>query len=261
VSPPRASASPSPPAAGRIEFDGVWFAYDGQTDVLRDVSFAIAPGERIGIVGATGAGKTTLINLLLRFYDVQRGRILVDGVDVRELELADLRARFGLVLQDVHLFSRPVADNIRLGQADLPDEAVRRAAAAVHADAFIKRLPGGYQAAVAERGATLSGGQRQLLSFARALAVDPPVLLLDEATASIDTATEAVVQDALRVLMAGRTVLAIAHRLSTIQGMDRILVLHKGELRESGTHQELLARRGLYYRLYQLQYQGNERIA
>ncbi len=222
--------------------------------VLRDVSFVVEPGQRIGIVGATGSGKTTLISLLLRFYDVNRGRILVDGVDIRELDMADLRGLVGLVLQDVHLFSGTIAGNIRLGQTSIDDEAVRRAATAVHADAFIRALPEGYASAVAERGATLSTGQKQLLAFARALAFEPAVLVLDEATSNIDTATEALIQDALKVLMAGRTVLAIAHRLSTIQDMDRILVLHKGELRESGTHQELLAQRGLYHRLYQLQF-------
>jgi ATP-binding cassette subfamily B protein len=263
---PVAIASPAAPrraaaSRGRIEFDRVWFAYAGDDWVLQDVSFVIEPGQRIGVVGATGAGKTTIINLLLRFYDVQRGRVLVDGVDVRELDLADLRGRFGLVLQDVHLFSGTITGNIRLGRADISDEAVGRAARAVHADGFIQALPAGYAAPVAERGATLSVGQKQLLSFARALAFDPAVLLLDEATSSIDTATEAVIQDGLHALMAGRTVVAIAHRLSTIQDMDRILVLHKGELRESGTHQQLLVERGLYFRLYQLQYRGQERTA
>ncbi len=238
-----------------IEFDHVWFAYSGEDYVLRDVSFVIHPGERIGVVGATGAGKTTIISLLLRFYDVSRGRILVDGVDIRERPLAELRGVFGLVLQDVHLFSGTIASNIRLGSEAIDDAAVRRAAQAVHADRFIERLPNGYDTVVAERGATLSVGQKQLLSFARALAFDPRVLILDEATSSIDTETERLIQDALKVLMAGRSVLAIAHRLSTIQDMDKILVMHKGELRESGSHQALVAQRGLYYRLYQLQYQ------
>jgi ATP-binding cassette subfamily B multidrug efflux pump len=239
----------------RVEFDHVWFAYSGEDYVLRDVSFVIQPGERIGVVGATGAGKTTLISLLLRFYDVSRGRILVNGVDIRERPLHELRGLFGLVLQDVHLFSGTIASNIRLGHDAIDDAAVRRAAQAVHADRFIERLPDGYDTAVAERGATLSVGQKQLLSFARALAFAPPFLILDEATSSVDTETERLIQDALRVLMAGRTVLAIAHRLSTIQDMDTILVMHKGELRESGAHQALIAQRGLYYRLYQLQYQ------
>jgi ATP-binding cassette, subfamily B, multidrug efflux pump len=229
--------------------------------VLKDVSFEVKPGERVGIVGATGAGKTTLINLLLRFYDVSRGRITVDGVDVRSIDLADLRSLFSLVLQDVHLFSGTIADNIRLGNHSIDDERVRRAAQAVHADNFIARLPNGYASAVAERGATLSVGQKQLLSFARALAFDPRVLILDEATSSVDTETELLIRDALHVLMAGRTTIAIAHRLSTIQDMDKILVLHKGRLRESGTHQELLAARGIYFRLFELQYKGREQPA
>jgi ATP-binding cassette subfamily B protein len=250
-------------AAGHIVFEGVWFAYnrgtgapgDDEPDyVLRDVSFEVLPGQRVGIVGATGAGKSTLTNLLLRFYDVDRGRITVDGVDIRELDLADLRGLVSLVLQDVHLFSGTIADNIRLGNTALDDEQMRRAAQAVHADAFIAQLPDGYRTAVAERGSTLSVGQKQLLSFARALAFEPRILILDEATSSVDTDTELLIRDALHVLMAGRTTIAIAHRLSTIQDMDRILVLHKGHLRESGTHQELLAKRGIYYRLFELQY-------
>jgi ATP-binding cassette subfamily B protein len=248
---------------GHIVFDQVSFAYNasdaGEPDyVLRDVSFEVRPGERVGIVGATGAGKSTIINLLLRFYDVSRGRITIDGVDVREMDLAELRGLFSLVLQDVQLFTGTIADNIRLGQAGITDEAVERAAAAVHADAFIRRLPKGYGAPVAERGATLSVGQKQLLSFARALAFDPRILVLDEATSSVDTETELLIRDALKVLMAGRTTIAIAHRLSTIQDMDKILVLHKGHLREAGTHQELLARRGIYFKLYQLQYKDQE---
>jgi ATP-binding cassette subfamily B multidrug efflux pump len=236
---------------GRIVFEHVWFAYKDEEFVLRDVSFVAAPGQRIGIVGATGSGKTTIISLLLRYYDVTQGRILVDGIDVREWPLEQLRTRFGLVLQDVHLFSGTIASNIRLGRGDITDEAVRRSATAVHANRFIDTLPNGYDTVVAERGATLSVGQKQLLSFARALAFDPAVLVLDEATSSIDTETEALIQDALHILMAGRTVFAIAHRLSTIQDMDRILVLHKGQVRESGTHQELLAIGGIYFKLWE----------
>jgi ATP-binding cassette subfamily B protein len=254
LTPPTVATRRPAGAGGRIEFDHVWFAYEEDHYVLRDVSFVVEPGQRIGIVGATGSGKTTIINLLLRFYDVNRGRILVDGVDIRELDMAELRGLVGLVLQDVHMFSGTIAGNIRLGHPSIDDEAIRQAATAVHADAFIRALPEGYGSAVAERGATLSTGQKQLLAFARALAFEPAILVLDEATSNIDTATEALIQRALKVLMAGRTVLAIAHRLSTIQDMDRILVLHKGELRESGTHQELLAQRGLYHRLYQLQF-------
>ena len=247
------------PGAGHIVFDRVWFAYvtppDGEPEwVLRDVSFDVRPGQRLGIVGAIGSGKTTIINLLLRFYDVQRGRITIDGIDIREWDLAALRGLFALVLQDVHLFSGTIADNIRLGEASISDQRVQRAAEAVKADAFISRLPGGYNAAVAERGATLSVGQKQLLSFARALAFDPQVLILDEATSSVDTETEGLIRQALAALMNGRTTIAIAHRLSTIQDMDQILVLHKGVLRESGTHQALLAMRGIYFKLFELQY-------
>ena len=226
--------------------------------VLRDVSFEVKPGERVGVVGATGAGKSTLINLLLRFYDVTRGRILVDGVDVREMDLQDLRAavqpraagRAPVLRHDRGKHPARGAGHHRRGGA--------RAAAAVHASSFIERLPRGYAVPVAERGATLSVGQKQLLSFARALAFDPRILVLDEATSSVDTETEMLIRDALDVLMAGRTTIAIAHRLSTIQDMDKILVLHKGQLRESGTPQELLAERGIYYKLYQLQYRDQE---
>ena len=257
---PVAIASPAEPARrrapaeGHIRFENVWFAYNDDDFVLKDVSFEVRPGERVGIVGATGSGKTTLINLLLRFYDVRRGRITIDGVDVRRLDLADVRGLFSLVLQDVHLFSGTVADNIRLGNPAIDDERVKAAARAVHAEPFILRLAAGYASAVAERGATLSVGQKQLLSFARALAFDPRVLVLDEATSSVDTETELMIRDALHVLMAERTTIAIAHRLSTIQDMDKILVLHKGQLRESGTHQELLAQRGIYFKLFELQY-------
>jgi len=247
------------PLVGHIVFDHVWFAYTDEEYVIQDVSFEVQPGQRVGIVGATGSGKTTLINLLLRFYDVKRGRILVDGIDIRELDLADLRGLFSLVLQDVHLFSGTIADNIRLGHA-IDDDRLQRAARAVHAEPFVLRLPNGYQSAVAERGSTLSVGQKQLLSFARALAFDPRVLILDEATSSVDTETELIIRDALHVLMAGRTTIAIAHRLSTIQDMDKILVLHKGKLRESGTHQELLAHRGIYFKLFELQYKSEGKI-
>ena len=246
------------PAKGRIEFDGVWFAYGDDNYVLRDVSFVVEPGERIGIVGATGAGKTTIINLLMRFYDVSRGRILVDGIDVRELSLSDLRGLSSLVLQDAHLFAGSIAANVRLGDQTITDAEIHAAITSVHAKPFIDQLPAGLASPVAERGATLSVGQKQLLTFARALVYEPRVLVLDEATSSVDTETEVLIQDALRVLMTGRTTIAIAHRLSTIQDMDRILVLHKGQLREAGTHQELLTRRGIYYKLYQLQYQEQE---
>jgi len=254
-------AHPRRGGGGHIRFEDVWFAYNAEDWVLKGISFEVKPGQRVGIVGATGSGKTTLINLLLRFYDVQRGRITIDGFDIRELDLVDVRGLFSLVLQDVHLFTGTIADNIRLGNREIDDEQVRRAAQAVHAEPFVDRLPDGYRSAVAERGATLSVGQKQLLSFARALAFDPGVLILDEATSSVDTETEIVIRDALHVLMAGRTTIAIAHRLSTIQDMDKILVLHKGQLRESGTHQELLAQRGIYFKLFELQYRAAETAA
>jgi ATP-binding cassette subfamily B multidrug efflux pump len=237
-----------------IAFENVTFAYVPGEPVLKNVSFRVEPGQRVALVGATGSGKTTIVNLLLRFYDVQEGRITIDGVDIREMNLPTLRALFGLVLQDVHLFSGTIGANVRLGREEIDDAQVQQALEAVHAWGFVSRMPAGLATPVAERGATLSVGQKQLLSFARALAFNPRVLVLDEATSSVDTDTEFLIRDALKVVMRGRTTIAIAHRLSTIQDMDRILVLHKGELRETGTHQELLARRGIYHRLYQLQF-------
>jgi ATP-binding cassette subfamily B protein len=249
-----------PAVRGRIAFEDVSFAYQDDEWVLRDVDFAVEPGQRVALVGATGAGKTTVISLLARFYDVKRGRVTLDGVDVRELDLAQLRSSLALVLQDVHLFSGSIASNIRLG-SDIPDDRVEAAARAVHAHRFIEALPGGYGAEVRERGATLSVGQKQLLSFARALAHDPRVLILDEATSSVDTETEGLIQDALRVLLKDRTAIVIAHRLSTIQSVDEILVMHKGRIRERGRHADLLAQRGMYWTLYQLQYKDQELAA
>jgi len=252
-------ASPDKPvrisrARGQIEFRNVWFAYKDDDWILKDVSFTVDSGERVAIVGHTGAGKTTITSLLMRFYDIQRGQILLDGIDIRELDLEELRANFSIVLQDVFLFSGDIATNIRLGNSSITDDALRDAAAQVHADSFIQRLPEGYSSELRERGAGLSVGQKQLISFARALAFDPRVLILDEATSSIDTETELLIRDAVERLMEGRTSLVIAHRLSTIQSVDKIIVMHKGEIRETGRHQELLAERGLYWRLYQLQF-------
>jgi ATP-binding cassette subfamily B multidrug efflux pump len=224
---------------------------------LKDIDFTVEAGRSVALVGATGAGKTSIISLLTRFYDVQKGRVTLDGVDVRELDPAQLRSSLALVLQDAHLFSGTIASNIKLGSA-ISDERMKEAARAVRAHAFVEALPKGYDTEVKERGATLSMGQRQLLSFARALAHDPKVLVLDEATSSVDTETESLIQEALKVLLRGRTAIVIAHRLSTIQNVDEILVLHKGRIRERGRHQQLLAQRGLYWRLYQLQYKDQE---
>jgi ATP-binding cassette subfamily B protein len=284
------SVKKKPEGPGRIEFDHVWFHYgtrgttadtlshsrgaargsgDGSSAkklaesdepdwVLRDVSFTIDPGETVAVVGHTGAGKTTLISLLLRFYDVQRGAIRIDGVDIREMDLNDLRRRFGVVLQDPFLFSGTVGGNIRLGSSWIEDKDVERAAEEVNLADFIRTLPGGFGEQVRERGSTLSTGQKQLISFARALAHSPQILILDEATSSVDTETEFRVRDALSRMVEGRTSLVIAHRLSTVQRADKIIVMHKGKVREMGTHQQLLAQRGVYYKLYQLQYKDQE---
>jgi len=243
---------------GDLEFDNVWFSYKEGEPVLKGISFAVRPGETLAVVGHTGAGKSTLASLLLRFYDIGAGAVRVDGVDVRQWDLVRLRRSVAMVLQDVFLFSGSVGANIRLGEESIDDERVRWAAGEVHALPFIERLPGGFDAVVKERGAGLSVGQKQLIAFARALAFDPSILILDEATSSIDTETEQLIQQALDRLLVGRTSIVIAHRLSTIQKADRILVLHKGEVREYGTHQELLAMRGIYYRLYLLQYKDQE---
>lgn len=249
-----------PQSRTRIEFDHVWFAYKGEDWVLRDVSFTIEPGETIAVVGHTGAGKTTLISLLLRFYDLQKGAIRVGGVDLRELDPRDLRRHFGVVLQDPHLFSGTIEHNIRLGTDRITDEEIEAAAEQVNVIDFIRSLPEGFAQPIRERGASLSTGQKQLISFARALAHNPRFLILDEATSSVDTDTELRVRDALGRMIEGRTSIVIAHRLSTIQRADRILVMHKGQLRESGTHQELLVARGIYWKLYQLQYKDQEMV-
>ncbi len=274
-----------PEGPGRIEFDHVWFAYREAEEgvgnarvgtgtparsrpegsaalspdwVLRDVTFTIEPGETVAIVGHTGAGKTTLISLLLRFYDVQKGAVRIDGVDVKDMDLADLRSRFGVVLQDPFLFSGTIGGNIRLGTKRIQDEDVEQAAEDVNLADFIRALPKGFDEEVRERGSTLSTGQKQLISFARALAHEPKILILDEATSSVDTETEFRVRDALNHMVEGRTSLIIAHRLSTVQRADKIIVMHKGQVREMGTHQQLLAQRGIYFKLYQLQYKDQE---
>jgi ATP-binding cassette, subfamily B, multidrug efflux pump len=257
-----------PNGPGRIEFDHVWFAYrnapsaeagTGEPDwVLRDVSFAIEPGETVAIVGHTGAGKTTIISLLMRFYDVQKGAITIDGVDIKDMDLDDLRRRFGVVLQDPFLFTGTVGGNIRLGTRWIEDDDVEKAAEDVNVGDFIRSLPAGFNEEVRERGSTLSTGQKQLISFARALAHNPKVLILDEATSSVDTETEFRVREALSRMVEGRTSVIVAHRLSTVQRADKIIVMHKAQLREIGSHQELLAQRGIYYKLYQLQYKDQE---
>ena len=263
-----------PEVRGRVAFEHVWFSYQesppstnvtphpddarsGGQWTLKDIDFTVEAGRSVALVGATGAGKTSIISLLTRFYDVQKGRVTLDGVDVRELDPAQLRSSLALVLQDAHLFSGTIASNIKLGSA-IGDERMREAARAVRVHSFVEALTRGYDTEVKERGATLSMGQRQLLSFARALAHDPRILVLDEATSSVDTETESLIQEALKVLLRGRTAIVIAHRLSTIQNVDEILVLHKGRIRERGRHQQLLAQRGLYWRLYQLQYKDQE---
>jgi ATP-binding cassette subfamily B protein len=255
--------SPAEPVAfpkGRleVEFDHVWFAYNGEDWVLRDVSFRIGGGETVAIVGHTGAGKTTLTNLLLRFYDVQQGAVRVNGIDVRLFDLLELRQVFGVVLQDPYLFTGTIETNIRLGTASIDAERVRSAAEQVNLSDFVETLPEQFMTAVRERGNGYSTGQKQLISFARALAHDPRILILDEATSSVDTETELKVREALTRLVSNRTSLVIAHRLSTIQRADRIVVMHKAQLREMGTHSELLAQRGIYWKLYQLQYKEQE---
>jgi ATP-binding cassette subfamily B multidrug efflux pump len=245
---------PLPTVRGDVRFDDVWLAYKNEDYVLKGISFRVRPGERVAIVGATGAGKTSIASLLTRLYDVSRGRITIDGIDIRSVRQADLRRHIGLVMQDVFLFSGSIASNIRLGEPTISREEIEEAARFVNAHHFITKLPGGYDGEVTERGSTLSGGQRQLLALARVLADNPEMLLvLDEATSSVDTATEALIQEGLAKVMRGRTSIVIAHRLSTIRNVDRIIVLHKGRIEEEGTHAELLRRRGLYYKLHQLQ--------
>lgn len=256
---PPATPAHFPVTPAPIEFESVWFAYKDDDWVLRDVSFRVEPGETVAVVGHTGAGKTTLASLLLRFYDIQRGAIRIGSVDVREFEPRELRRHFGVVLQDPYLFTGTVGDNIRLGTGGISDEALETAAEQVNLIDFVRSLPDGFGQEVRERGSGLSTGQKQLISFARALAHNPRYLILDEATSSVDTETEMRVRQALDRLVEGRTSIVIAHRLSTIQRADRILVMHKGQLRETGTHQELLVRRGIYWKLYQLQYKEQEK--
>ncbi|WP_352418861.1 ABC transporter ATP-binding protein [Proteiniborus sp.] len=247
-------AAPLKTIKGKIEFKNVWFAYEKDNWVLKDVSFTINPGETVAFVGATGAGKTSIISLINRFYDIQKGQILIDGINIRDMDKYQLRKRIGIVLQDVFLFTGTIKDNIRLNNTNITDEGIKEVSKYVNADTFIEKLPKKYEEPVMERGSTLSAGQRQLLAFARALAFKPDILVLDEATSNIDTETEILIQDALNKIVKGRTSIAIAHRLSTIQRSDKIIVLHKGQIREIGSHQELLNKGGMYYELYRLQY-------
>lgn len=242
--------------AGEIEFKNVWFAYQDENWILRDVSFKIEKGQKVAFVGATGAGKTSILSLICRYYDIQKGQILIDGVDIREYKLQELRKQIGQVLQDVFMFTGDIKKNIRLGEEAITDQQIQEAAHMVNAHEFIEEMPNGYDEEVVERGATLSTGQRQLISFARAVAFDPKIFILDEATSNIDTETESLIQDALTKMMEGRTTLMVAHRLSTIQHADNIIVLHKGRIRETGNHQELLSQKGIYYNLYQLALQS-----
>jgi ATP-binding cassette, subfamily B, multidrug efflux pump len=248
------NAVPLESIRGEVEYRNVSFAYNGDDYVLRDVSFNVNPGETVALVGATGAGKSSIINLLTRFYDIQKGEILIDGTDIRTVKQSDLRRHIAIVLQDVFLFSGDIRTNISLGDETISHERIETVSRMVGADRFIERLPKGYDEPVKERGATLSTGQKQLLSFARALAFDPRILILDEATSSVDTETELLIQSAIQKILKGRTSIVVAHRLSTIQRADKIIVMHKGKIREMGKHQELLAQQGIYYRLYQLQY-------
>ncbi len=244
----------------KFNFKDVWFAYDDENYVLKNINFTINPGETVAIVGHTGAGKSTLINILTRFYDINKGSVLLDGINIKDVDKRDLRKYISIVLQDVFLFSGTIFSNISMNNEDIGIDRVKEAAKIVGADKFIEQLANGYDEEVKERGATLSVGQKQLISFARALAYDPKILILDEATSSIDTETEQLIQSAIEKLLVGRTAIVIAHRLSTIQNSNKIIVLHKGEIREIGNHQELLAKRGIYYKLYQLQYKDQETI-